>query len=202
MAEIKYNIPTKPLMAPEAVERLSRLLGKSQCFLEYGAGGSTRLAASLDVPNIFTVESDPEFLNTLEVIIAQSGSKSRLHMHRADIGPTKEWGYPLNNNAVRGWPSYTLEIWNVVKTFGMMPDLVLVDGRFRVACALASIIHILPGRFIWLDDYVGRENNYQIISRHARLSEIVGKGAIFETMKTDCFRELALDLARYTVVLE
>jgi len=41
------------------------MLTASQCYLEYGSGGSTRLAASLDVPIIYSVESDQAFLNAV-----------------------------------------------------------------------------------------------------------------------------------------
>lgn len=201
MTEPEFQIRRTPLMKLEAVARLRELMGKSRCFLEYGAGGSTMMAGEVGVPLIFSVESDPKFLAAVAETFALSGTQSKLHTHHADIGSTKEWGHPTGFAALRQWPAYSTGIWDVIRRKKAMPDLVLVDGRFRVACALASALHVHPGTPLWLDDYVEREARYAPVNRHLKLVEIVGAGALFETVPFDP-RELAVDLARYAVVAD
>lgn len=198
MADKEFQIRRTPLMKPEAVARLRELMGGAGCFLEYGAGGSTMMAGEVGVPQIFSVESDKDFLDAVALAFAGSGTASRLHTHHVDVGPTKEWGHPADTKAARSWPNYALGIWDVLRRERWMPDLVLVDGRFRVASTLASALHLHPGSLIWLDDYVGREARYGAVTRHVRLKEVVGHGALFETVPVKP-QEIAADLARYAV---
>ena len=60
-----FEVPALPHMPEAGIAKLRELLTVSQCYLEYGSGGSTRLAASLDVPIIYSVESDQAFLNAV-----------------------------------------------------------------------------------------------------------------------------------------
>ena len=52
----------------------------------------------------------------------------------------------------------------MVRAAGLQPDTVLVDGRFRVACFLASLIYLQPGAVILWDDYRGRDSYYVVES--------------------------------------
>jgi hypothetical protein len=201
MTEPEYQIRRTPLMKPEAVARLRDLMGGARCFLEYGAGGSTMMAGEVGVPLIFSVESDAKFLAAVEETFALSGTQSKLHTHHADIGTTKEWGHPSGFAALRQWPAYASGIWEVIRRNKAMPDLVLVDGRFRVACMLATALHVHPGTPVWLDDYADREAKYAPVHRHLKFVETVGTGALFETVPFD-HRELAVDLARFSIVAD
>ena len=62
---------------------------------------------------------------------------------------------------------------------GEVPDLVLIDGRFRVACLMATVLHTKPGTTILFDDYYDRPY-YQVtepmltpVDRHDRMAEFV-----------------------------
>ena len=198
----RIEVLPAPHMPAAGVARLTELLRVARCYLEYGSGGSTVLAAGMNVPDIFTVESDAPFLEAVIASVAAKSSRSVLHAIHADIGPTRKLGYPADRSAIRRWADYALLPWDKLRALGMMPDFVLIDGRFRVACALASILNLPEGRLIMLDDYVGREDRYGAIQRHAALVEIVGVGAIFRTGAPDDRRLLAADLARFSVVAE
>ncbi len=45
----------------------------------------------------------------------------------------------------------------------MKPDLVLVDGRFRVACALQAIVNTMPGVEIMIHDFFARQHYYDVL---------------------------------------
>lgn len=190
------EIPANPHMPPEAVEKLTELLKGSSCFLEYGAGGSSRLAARLGVRDIYSVESDKAFLEAVSTALDEDNSAATFHPVFADIGPTKEWGNPVDNSGVRRWPDYALGVWDQLRTHQMMPDLILVDGRFRLACTLASLLHAPAGTTIMIDDYVKRERHYQAFTRHAKIKQFVTRCAIIEVPERIDYRSLAVDLAR------
>ena len=61
------------------------------------------------------------------------------------------------------------------------PDFILVDGRFRVACALNAIRRLGGARDweLWLDDYEGREH-YDVVTQFAVLERMSGVTAIFK----------------------
>ncbi len=62
-----------------------------------------------------------------------------------------------------------------------LPDLVLVDGRFRVACALTAIKNLYD-KFdfeILFDDYADREF-YHAIEEFACLHDMHGRMAVFK----------------------
>ena len=65
----------------------------------------------------------------------------------------------LPGSSAATWPkfhTYPMVPWDLARARGLAPDLVLVDGRFRAACFLASLLFARPGAVILFDDYVDR----------------------------------------------
>lgn len=104
---VSITIPDKPVMPPSAVERLERALAQSACYLEFGSGGSTAMANRLGVPVSISVESDKAWLETLSAGLIITPNVRRFFLH-ADIGPTREWGHPVNESKWRRWHEYPL----------------------------------------------------------------------------------------------
>jgi len=59
----------------------------------------------------------------------------KLHLHYVNIGEIGDWGFPTSRNNMSTWLTYSETIWK----HGRTADLVLVDGRFRLACALQAL---------------------------------------------------------------
>ena len=70
---------------------------------------------------------------------------------------------PTSKN-INKWKSYVQAPWKVI--YNQTPDLIFIDGRFRVACALYSIIMMrdYPKTKILIDDYLNRPE-YKIIEK-------------------------------------
>ena len=62
------------------------------------------------------------------------------------------------------WPAAPTHAgpWRAVRAAGVQPDLVLVDGRFRVACFLYSLLHMKAGGVILWDDYTNRPEYHSV----------------------------------------
>lgn len=172
-------IRNRPTMPDDAITYLEGRLAHTRCFLEYGAGGSTVLAATLGVGDIYSVESDPGYVAAVEAKVATVASETRLHAHYADIGPTGVFGHPMNRTASDRWPAYSAAIWDRLAADAMSPDLILVDGRFRVACCLISFLNMAPEATVMFDDYFGREEKYEAVTQFAPIHDSVGRVAIF-----------------------
>src|SRR3954452_1444381 len=101
-------IPARPHMPDPVIDFLEARLSETKCFLEYGAGGSTRLAASIGVPQIVSVETNGAFAKAVTKAVAEMRSASILHMIWVNLGPTKDWGVPATFEAHHDWPTYAL----------------------------------------------------------------------------------------------
>ena len=145
--------------------------------LEYGSGGSTVLAAEMPGKTVFSVESDAGWLGMMRGWFADHPPLSDVHLHHGDIGPTGKWGKPLDESAMRRWPDYALGVWDL-PTF-RHPDVVLVDGRFRPACLLATLFRISRPVTVLFDDYEGRDT-YRAVEDVVRPTAFHGRMAQFD----------------------
>ena len=84
---------------------------------------------------------------------------------------------------MRRWEEYARAPWRYFRTIGQQPDLILVDGRFRVACVLESLLSLSPlsETQILLDDYVGRPE-YGVVEQYADI-ELAGRMAVLRPRK-------------------
>jgi hypothetical protein len=171
-------VPDRPSMEPEGVELLTEALSGAGCYLEYGSGGSTVLASDLGVPMIVSVESDRAWLGLVRGKLAGRTDLARHLLLHADIGPTKALGHPVSDEHWRNFRTYPLAAWDLCRGRGLVPDLVLVDGRFRAACFLASLLFARPGCRILFDDYLERKH-YHLVEELAQPDRMVGRMAVF-----------------------
>ena len=148
--------------------------GAADVILEYGSGGSTALACDLG-KRVFSVESDADWCAMMQRWLNGQPHGPRITMHHADIGKTGKWGRPVEPKAFRHFPGYPLSIWD--REDLEHPQVVLIDGRFRPACLLATAFRITRPVRVLFDDYVGRgayhaiEQMFKPIRLHGRMAE-------------------------------
>lgn len=163
-------------MPPEEAELLRAAYGKAATILEYGSGGSTVEAAALPGRVVFSVESDRAWLDAMAAWFSQHPPQAELHLHHADIGPTEKWGMPVNRGFRSAFPAYALSVWD--RPDFVQPDLVLIDGRFRVGCFLATLFRTKRAVTVLWDDYLDRKA-YHGVQRYARPVSMTGRMAVF-----------------------
>ncbi len=130
----------KPRMDPEELALFERVLASGRRhYAEFGTGGSTLLASRAGFETLVGVESDAEWARKVreDPAIAPLVAAGRASILHADIGPVGEWGSPVGRSMAERWPRYLATMWAEWDRRGLFPDLVLVDGRFRVACCLS-----------------------------------------------------------------
>ncbi|MHB0920347.1 MAG: hypothetical protein ACYC22_05240 [Thiomonas delicata] len=175
---ISSELPSVPHMEESGRRLLEARLSESNVYLEYGAGGSTILAAKMAVRKIYSVESDAFYLKKIGMKLANDYHFSGFSPCFVDIGPTKEWGMPINISCASRWPAYCMAGWGEMKAAQCTPDLILVDGRFRVASFLASLIHAKEGVPILFDDYFDRSYS-SVVERYIKPHSRAGRMAEF-----------------------
>lgn len=174
--------PQRPeLTLPEAEAALLReVYAGARTVLEYGSGGSTLVAAEGGA-DVWSVESDAGWAGMMRNWFAANPAKGAVHIHHAEIGETKEWGHPVDNSGFRRWPDYPLSVWD--RPDFLHPDVVLVDGRFRVGCFLAALYRISRPVVLLFDDYANRPA-YHRVEDLVKPRDVVGRMARFDLNPT------------------
>jgi hypothetical protein len=181
-----FTAPTAPHFGSDGTTTFFReALRRASGLVEFGAGGSTYLAASLGLPFV-SVESDAAFLQMMRDRIEGDGHMDparQYYLHRP-IGATRRWGRPLILEAP---DAARLRLFDSFSDFpaeaASLPPgriVVLIDGRFRVACALKAL-RALSGRdfLLLVDDYRSR-GLYARIADFAGTPQMQGRMAVFQ----------------------
>lgn len=178
MTQAADIIARPELTLPEAEAAMIRAAyAQADVVLEYGSGGSTVLAADLG-KRVLSVESDREWAQMMRGWFAQNPASGAVDIVWSDIGPTKEWGHPVDDSGWKRFARYPLEVWDLPEF--VHPDVVLVDGRFRVGCALATAYRIERPVRLFFDDYVPRKRFHEVEDFIGPPAEIAGRMARFD----------------------
>lgn len=197
---MSHVINSTPSMDPGGFDCFKEKLAASACFLEYGSGGSTVYACTVaKIKNVISVESDPAWVEKVRAML--QGSPSNLLIRHCDIGEVGDWGTPKNTLKFHHFWRYMVTPWDVAKKYGHVPDTVLIDGRFRVASFLYSLISAPPGTTILFDDYVDRPR-YARVEEFCRLKESRGRMGVFTVTHQYSPPDLIARIAEYSVIMD
>lgn len=128
-----FELPKAPHMSEAERALFKKALSEAKSYFEFGSGGSTVWAVRAGL-TVKGVESDASWVNALKQQLGE-----HCQVEAVDIGPTREWGYPISSEHSHKFANYS----HAIKAHDYPFDLILVDGRFRVACTATTIQHIL-----------------------------------------------------------
>lgn len=191
------NISPTPSMDELGLAYFKKTVSNSNCYLEYGSGGSTIFAANVaKVPSIISVESDKKWNENVKSSI--DNSLSNLHIEHCDIGEVLDWGHPKNKNNVDNFWQYSFQPWDTASKSSLIPDTVLIDGRFRVCSFLTSLLCSRQGTILLFDDYFDRPY-YFVIEEICPLQERHGRMGVFISNTNYSYKNLCRMIAKYSV---
>lgn len=173
----------EPHLPSQEIEFFYAALKGCTTYLEYGSGGST-LTALRVVPNVISVENDRAFFRAV-THKGKSLAKGLYLPVFVHTGRTGDWGLPAvrRPTALRlwRWRRYAIKPWALIKRHKLLPDFVLVDGRFRVACALECLLRLPKNSHcrIMLDDFEQYDGAYLPVLEFAEGVERHGRAVIF-----------------------
>jgi hypothetical protein len=174
------------------VEVVKKYLKPDSRYLEFGSGGTTLLAHSIGVKAISTVDCDKARLEKAKSMI---GADPHAILSYADIGPTKDWGVPSDQATAFRWPSYYLDIWNKLD---LLPNVVLLGGRFRVASALQTIARCGTDSVILFHQFWPRDYYYAVL-KYCRIVDRVDSLAVLKPLDLIDGKSMAMDAANYAL---
>ena len=171
----------EPFMDPEGSERFKQELAKANNYVEFGSGGTTVQADRFRVPTL-SVESDRFYARA----VASRLQSQCVEQIVVDLGFTGEWGAPLISNRNKGRRYVSAPFRG-----GSFPDLILVDGRYRAACALESArrAHQAGATANLLFDDYGTRPHYRVVERVLGRPEMAGRVAVFNVGKRPVSQE-------------
>ncbi len=183
-------------MTKDELDMVHSYMDASHSYLEFGSGESTIYAANASmIKNIDSVESSEKYITENlkpNIAIANALASGKLRFHIVDIGETIDWGYPKNQSKKHLWPNYSLSVFSRQSNH----DLVLVDGRFRVACALNSALNTSEDCSIIIHDFWSRPE-YHILLKYLKVKNRVDTVCVFGK-KRDCdFRKAQALIRKY-----
>lgn len=192
MAQPAAILQRPELTLPETeAAHLRATYERAEVILEYGVGGSTVMAAEMAGKTITSIETDQLWVDTLNAWFAQNPGKSTPDIIWANIGPTKAWGRPAGEEYWKEFSKYPLEIWALEDV--PHPDVVLVDGRFRAGCVLATAFRCARPVTVLVDDYKRRES-YHAVEKYVGAPRLIGRMAEFEITPTPIPSEHLLEI--------
>lgn len=157
--ENNLELPDAPFMTKNEQAFFKEALDNTNRYFEFGSGGSTVWAVKQNL-TVQGVESDARWVSSLKAKLGE-----RCQVKTVDIGPTREWGLPATMEHKDKFPDYSRAIHDHDTAF----DLILVDGRFRVACTIASIQHIykhhknIDNAHIFIHDFWNRPHYHCVL---------------------------------------
>lgn len=127
---------------------------------EYGCGKTTKWVLNNTSANVIADDTSSEWIAAVKNDIVSS---SRLDINYTNLGKTVGYGYPVSFEKIEYFSDYTDYIWKQNKR----PELVLVDGRFRVCCFLSCLKYADVGTKIIFDDYTDRPH-YHFVEKYVQ----------------------------------
>lgn len=165
-------------MPPDETEAVCEAYRKARVIGEYGSGGSTAFAATDCSARLRSVEADADWLEKMRLWLDENAPQwqARLTLVHCDIGPTARWSMPSDMGNWQKFWTYPQALWTD-KDFA--PDLVLIDGRFRMGCLAACLLNCQAPMVVMMDDYLVRPE-YHAVEEVVGSPELIGRLARFE----------------------
>ena len=138
-----------------------KYLDNINVYFEYGSGGSTYQASiRTNIKTIYSVESDITWQKKLKKII--TNPNINYIYNEMDTQPNS-WGNPGKNATNIQKINYSDQLTKLSKEEQESINLILIDGRFRVACCLKCYDIIKDNCLIAFDDFINRRQYHVVL---------------------------------------
>lgn len=152
-------------------ELFKKTTAAADVYAEYGCGASTLWVANHTRSRVISVDSSEQWLGAVK---QGCRNPDAVTLHFSDVGKVGDWGTPVGYEKRDNFDDYTDWIWKQ----NLSPDVVLIDGRFRVCSFLTSLLFAKEGTRILFDDYTNRER-YHVVELFLRPVQTCGRQALF-----------------------
>lgn len=175
-----------PMMTSSEIQLFDKYLENATNYLEYGSGGSTiHVSRFINLKKIRSIESDYNFF------LQMKKKLPALDLNYINVGKTGPCGTPIDPKVIGLWENYS-------NKYSSEFDLVLIDGRFRVACLL-DIILKQGNPTILFHDFNNRPE-YHIIKKFCDIIETIDTLVVLRIKNSNDMREISDLYKRYKLI--
>ena len=142
------------------------------------------------------MESDLKWLSEVcnNALLKDKAADKKFFPFHANIGSTTDWGRPKEQKPSLVWLNYHQYIWNNLPASDM--DFILIDGRFRIACALQAFLRCREDAVYYVHDFNNRPP-YHVILDYSEVMESVDTSVVLRRKKDPDYVSLALLLQKH-----
>jgi len=146
---------------------------KTACvYMEIGSGGSSMAACrEPSVETVVWVESDPVWYEIVKTGCEEYSTKMIPIFSGLNVDRQDNWGHPGPGCTDEQRRAYSDALIVAISTHALRPDVVLVDGRFRVACCLKLFSRVDEDCVILFDDFFPRRDFYGAVLEYFEVVE-------------------------------
>ena len=149
-------------------------LNECNLYFEYGVGKSTRWVLDNTKSDIIAIDTDKQWIASIDL----NNDSLRAKLIWIDLGDLSNWGRPNSYKHRDRFLDYIGGIWK----FNKKADIILIDGRFRVACFFHSFLYSKTDTLIIFDDYLNRPW-YHIVEEVLPIYKLCGRQGFFKVPK-------------------
>lgn len=145
-------------------------LENARGYFEYGSGESTiRASKCIGLKRIYSVESDPDWFHQLSDCVKDDPRVSLIFVD-LECHP-RTWGHPGPGLCPSRKALYSDQWSRLSPDARAQIDLVLIDGRFRVACCLKMYEHVTADCIILFDDFFNRPAYHVVLAYYTVINQ-------------------------------
>ena len=150
----------KVMMEVEERQLLESYMTPTTRYFEWGSGGSTETYPRLTQGTVVSIENYKPWCDKVSTLpfVQCRQKQGTLHYKCIVPYPTKDAGYPVDTAHNGDFDEYI----NAIEEYPNF-DVVLVDARWRVACALKALDYITDDTVVFLHDVRSRRPYYNAV---------------------------------------
>ena len=200
----------KPYMNENETQLLTTYYKRATNYFEFGAGGSTCHAIKNKIENIESVETDKVWVEQIikdKAVLNKIKNKTlKIHLFPLNFEWTKAVSWTDGHNEYLKtcdktiWSNYS----KLIRKCNLKLDLVLVDGRFRVASVLETIKKVDNDCIILIHDYrqspPPTTRGYEIVEKYLDIVEYKDTLYVFKKKTHINLNDIEIDLEHYNFI--
>ena len=196
------NNELKPLLTSNEMNEFVNVVQNAALYLEFGSGGSTYYVLKNTKSIVISVESDLNWINYLRKnsFISDMEEFNRLKFYYVNIGNIYNAGRPIKYSSTYNtqYKDYSSEVFNIFSEYKNLIDIIFIDGRFRVACVLNTILHCSKNKnlIIMIHDFFDREY-YHVVLKFLECVKEAGRLGVFKIKDDINLHEVKTLLKKY-----
>lgn len=178
---------------------IQQRLIRAKVFLQYSCATYTQEAcAKTNIQKVIAVESNKSLSDSVFQSIVQ---KEKLHMVYANLGEVDTLGRPVLVEKFKNFHTYMVLPWALADKYMLSPDTIFINGPFKVACFLYSLICAEEGAVILFNDFF-KNPAYEVVRNYCALEKRHGNMAEFVVQKNYAMSDIAANIAKYSVITD